>query len=287
MPRRHPLRDIRPDGCLIIIGGREDKEDQMEILGEVARRIGKGTLVIASLASQLPRELWTDYRRIFKCLGVKTIKHLHVETHEEARRQKNADILQGAAGVFFTGGDQLKITTRIGGTPVFDRVLEIFSGGGVIAGTSAGAAAMGETMLVGSESQESHKVGNWLMAPGLGLLKETIIDQHFAQRGRIGRLLGAVSLNPGILGIGIDEDTAIMVQDRKAHVIGVNAVYVIDGRDVSYTNVTEAAAERTMSMHDVKLHILCSGESFDIDSRRPIVQRADAGSPPHVRNDRI
>ncbi|MES2964766.1 MAG: cyanophycinase [Bdellovibrionota bacterium] len=271
--RRHPYRDTKSSGCLIIIGGREDKEDQKQILNEVAKRVGKGTLVIASLASTMPRELWADYRKIFKSLGVKSVKHLHVETHEEARSQKCADILKGASGIFFTGGDQLKITTRIGGTPVFENMLEVFENGGVIAGTSAGAAAMGETMLVGSENQESHKVGNWMMAPGLGLLKETIIDQHFAQRGRIGRLLSAVSMNPGVLGIGIDEDTAIMVHDRKAEVIGANAVYVIDGYNVSYTNVTEAAADRTMSMHDVKLHILSSGESLDLETRRPMLAK--------------
>lgn len=274
--RRIPARDLKhPSGCLIIIGGREDKEDQKEILSEVAKRVGRGSLVIASLASALPRELWADYRRIFKSLGVKSIKHLHVETHEEARAKKSVDVLDGATGIFFTGGDQLKITTRIGGTPVFEKMCEIFNDGGVISGTSAGAAAMGETMLVGSENQESHKVGNWMMAPGLGLLKETIIDQHFAQRGRIGRLLGAVSMNPGILGIGIDEDTAIMVHNRKAEVIGANAVYVVDGRNVSYTNVTEAAADRTMSMHDVRLHILSAGEHLDLDSRRPMLARKE------------
>lgn len=273
--RRQAPRDSRPSGCLIIIGGREDKEDQKEILNVVAKRVGRGSLVIASLASALPRELWADYRRIFKSLGVKSIKHLHVETHEEARKQKHVDLLDGATGVFFTGGDQLKITTRIGGTPLFEKLYSIFADGGVISGTSAGAAAMGETMLVGSETQESHKVGNWMMAPGLGLLKETIIDQHFAQRGRIGRLLGAVSMNPGILGIGIDEDTAIMVHARKAEVIGANAVYVVDGRNVSYTNVTEASADRTMSMHDVRLHILSAGEHLDLDSRRPMLAKRE------------
>lgn len=272
--RRTPSRDTK-SGCLIVIGGREDKEDQMQCLKEVAIRVGRGKLVVASLASTMPRELWADYRRIFKSLGVKSIKHLHVETHEEARMTKNVDLLDGADGVFFTGGDQLKITTRIGGTPVYGKILEIFNRGGVIAGTSAGAACMGETMLVGTENLESHKVGTWSMAPGLGLIKETIIDQHFAQRGRIGRLLGAVSMNPGILGIGIDEDTAIMVSGGEAEVVGANAVYVIDGRNVSYTNVTEAAAERTMSLHDVKLHILSAGEKLDLETRRPLLSRQE------------
>lgn len=257
------------EGSLVIVGGREDKEGRMTILEEIVRLGGHGKIVIASIASELPHELWGDYEKAFKRLGVKKLDHLHLERAEHARRAEALEILDGASVVFFTGGDQLKITTKIGGTPIADRLLEIHKSGGVIAGTSAGASMMGETMLVGGENQESHKIGNWMMAPGMALIKETIIDQHFAQRGRIGRLLGAVALNPGILGIGIDEDTAIIVREGRFDVLGTNAVYVVDGRGVSYTNISEAEADRTMSMHDVCLHILSTGESFDLKTRRP------------------
>ena len=259
----------RASGSLVIIGGREDKAGDMTILREVVARSGGGKLVVASVASELPHELWQDYKAAFKKLGIKKLDHLFIERPEEARQEKNLKILDGATAIFFTGGDQLKITTKLGGTPVLERLLEIYHQGGVIAGTSAGASMMGETMLVGGENQESHKVGNWMMAPGLGIVKETIIDQHFAQRGRIGRLLGAVALNPGVLGIGIDEDTALVVEEGKMRVIGSNAIYIVDGRGVTYTNISEAEAERTMSMHDVKLHILSTGESFDPATRRP------------------
>ena len=121
----------------------------------------------------------------------------------------------------------------------------------------------------GSTVSESHKVGNWMMAPGLGFLDDILVDQHFAQRGRIGRLLGAVALNPGVLGVGIDEDTAVVVQNGNMKVIGNNAVYVVDGRFVSSTNISEADAEKTMSMHDVRLHILASDEKFDLKNRKP------------------
>ena len=173
-----------------------------------------------------------------------------------------------AKTIFFTGGDQLRITTKLGGTPIADAIFAIYKNGGTVAGTSAGASVMGKTMLVGGENTESHKVGNWMMAPGLGFVEEMLVDQHFAQRGRIGRLLGAVALNPGILGIGIDEDTAIVIEGDSFKVIGSNAVYVVDGHNVSYTNICEAAADRTMSMHDVRLHILAEKETFHIHERK-------------------
>lgn len=256
------------NGTLIIIGGREDKTGEMEILKEVVQHTGRAKLVIATVASKIPNELWNDYKKIFNSLGIKNIEHFGAEQHAEACDPKKLTIFDQARTVFFTGGDQLKITTKLGGTPIYDRILEIFKNGGIIAGTSAGAAAMGKNMLIGSESSESHKVGNWMMAPGLGLIEDIIIDQHFAQRGRIGRLLGAVALNPGILGIGIDEDTAIVIQDGGFKVIGKNAVYVVDGRYVSSTNISEADAEKTMSMHDVRLHILAREEKFNLKNRK-------------------
>jgi cyanophycinase len=136
---------------------------------------------------------------------------------------------------------------------------------------------MGKTMLVGAEEEtESHKIGNWMMAPGLGLLGEIIIDQHFAQRGRIGRLLGAIASNPGILGVGIDEDTSIIVEDDEFRVVGSNAVYVVDGSEVTYTNIAEEAAERTMSMHDVRLHILSNDQVFNVSTRKIVSRGAKA-----------
>lgn len=260
-------------GTLVIIGGREDKSSgEKRILAEVARLTGPGELVVASAATGLPGEVYQEYAEVFKALGVKSTSHLHIETGEEARRPESLEMIERASTVFFTGGDQLRITTKIGGSPLVGALTRLYERGGTIAGTSAGAAVMGETMLLGGNSMdttESHKVGNWMMAPGLGFVKDIIIDQHFGQRARIGRLLGAVALNPRVLGIGIDEDTSIMVRGRKLQVMGSNAVYIIDGHDVTYTNIAESAAERTMSLHDVKVHILSDGEFFDLNDRRP------------------
>lgn len=257
-------------GTLIIIGGKEDKTNEMVILNEIAKQTGRSKLVVVTIASEIPDEVWLEYKKIFHDLGVKSVVHFTISQPDEARHTKHLDLFDNAQTVFFSGGDQLKITTKIGGSPIYDRILEIYDNGGLIAGTSAGAAMMGKTMLLGAEKgSDSHKVGNWLMAPGLGLIGDIIVDQHFAQRGRIGRLLGAVALNPGILGIGIDEDTAILVKDNSFTVIGSNAVYIVDGKHVSSTNISEAAAHKTMSMHNVSLHILGSGEKFNLKTRIP------------------
>ena len=277
MPRRKPLHTSK-NGKLIIIGGREDKTDSMIILREIAKNTGRGKMVVATIASEAPNEVWEEYYRVFTALGVKNISHFNIEQHDQALDPKHLELFKGVRTVFFSGGDQLKITTKIGGTPIMDRVYEIYQKGGVIAGTSAGAAIMGKTMLVGNEASEAenHKVGSWMMAPGLGFIEDILIDQHFAQRGRISRLLGAIALNPGVLGIGIDEDTAIIIDQNQFRVIGRHAVYVIDGRNVSYTNISEAAAEKTMSMHNVRLHILSCSDKFDIQDRKPFKEIVSA-----------
>ena len=256
-------------GELLIIGGKEDKEGECLILKKIVEKTKGGKLVVLTAASEFADELWKGYQLLFRELGLRKVDHLEISGPDDARDPALMKVLENASSIFFTGGDQLKITTKIGGTPIEDSILKIFNSGGLIAGTSAGASVMGQTMLVGGGNSESHKVGNWMMAPGLGLASGMIIDQHFAQRGRIGRLLGAVALNPGILGIGIDEDTAVLVENGFFQVMGSNAVYVIDGHNVTDTNISEASADQTMSMHDVRLHILAHDEIFDFKNRRP------------------
>ncbi|WP_373997992.1 cyanophycinase [Bdellovibrio bacteriovorus] len=263
---RH-VKVLHPHGTLIIIGGREDKTGEKRILKEIAARVNGGKLIVITAASEVPDEIFPEYREIFKKLGVKKIEHFHCNQPEEVRNMDLQKMFDKAKVVFFTGGDQLKLTSKLGGTLVMDYIIDVFKKGGTLAGTSAGASVMGEIMLVGGENAESHKVGNWMMAPGMRFVESLIIDQHFAQRGRIGRLLGAVALNPGVLGIGIDEGTAIIVENEQFRIMGENAVYVLDGRGVTYTNISEASADQTMSIHDVKLHVLSEPEVFDLKKR--------------------
>jgi cyanophycinase len=262
---------------LIAIGGHEDKNDGSAVLEEVARRVGTGKLVVTTVAAKEHERVFEEYRKALRACGIKHIAHLKVENRQEAADAEKASVLDRAKGVFFTGGDQLRITSQIGDSLVFHRISDIYNEGGVIVGTSSGASAMCETMIVTGDSEESHKVGSALhMAPGLGLIAGVVIDQHFAERGRIGRLLGAIAQNPRNIGLGLDEKTAIVVENERAfQVIGDGAVYVVDCAGVSDSNIAEGAQGETMSIYDVKLHLLSEGERFDLQTRRPAtLQRA-------------
>jgi cyanophycinase len=262
----------RADRTLIIIGGKEDRSADKVILGEVVRRIGSGKLVVSTVAIPSdPDGLFEEYEKAFRALGVKHLYKLEINDREEATSESKLRILDDATGVFFTGGDQMKITSQIGDTLIFRRLQEIYEEGGLIAGTSAGAAVMSETMLVTGGDEDSHVIGGSLrMAPGLGLIGDVIIDQHFMERGRLGRLLGAVAQNPKNLGIGIDEQTAIVVERGNGfYVLGSGAVYVIDGSEVTYSNIAEEDLNKTLSIYNVRMHMLSQGDRFDLIARRP------------------
>jgi cyanophycinase len=282
-PVKGPAKIETKQGTLIIIGGGERKDAERTVLQEVAKRAGTGKLVVATIATAEPEETWKDYREIFGKLGVKKVEWLDVRVREEGFRDEIVRILDGASVVFFTGGDQLKITSQLGDSYVYRRIEEIYEQGGTIAGTSAGASVMSETMLISGDGDESHKVDTVLgMAPGLGLIRNAVIDQHFAQRGRLGRLLGAITQNPRTLGIGLDENTAILLEgDEQFGVVGAGAVYVLDGSKVSYSNLAEPQEdlEKTMSVFDVQLHVLSAGYRFDLKERRPVAPpRLEAGA---------
>lgn len=267
-------QERRRRGCLIIIGGHEDRDPdgRRTILREVARHVRGGKLVLATVASHQPEGYFEDYQRAFADLDVGELVELYVEDRAKAGDREKLSVLDDAAGIFFSGGDQLRITSQIGDTGVEAKVRALYDRGGLIAGTSAGASVMSETMLVKGSSSETHRIGDLHMAPGMGLVRDVIIDQHFAERGRFGRLIGAVAHNPRVLGLGIDEDTAAMVEGDTFRVIGSGAVYVVDGTDVTYCNVAEARAECALSMHDVRVHVLSSGDEFDLKQRRPITK---------------
>jgi cyanophycinase len=256
-------------GTLIIVGGHEDREGEKRILREVAQRISNGKIVVMTVASHDPDGYFEQYDRAFRDLGLDDVRELYLHDRKEALADGAVKLLDDVQGVFFSGGDQLRITSQIGDTPITRRIQEIFQSGGVIGGTSAGASVMCETMLVRGTSRESHRIGDLHLAAGLGLIHDVIIDQHFAERGRMGRLLGAVAQNPRLLGIGIDEDTGIVVEGSDFGVIGSGAVYVVDGEGVTSSNIAEEKDDRTLSIYDVRLHVLSAGDRFDLPSRRP------------------
>ena len=256
-------------GPLLIIGGNEDKDGDRVILKEVARRLDGGRLVVAAVASREPDGYFEAYREAFGALGVDDIVEFYVQERSDGSDPDTVAKLDGASAIFFTGGDQLRISSQIGDTAIERRILDLHHAGGLIAGTSAGASVMSETMLVKGASSESHRIGELHMAPGLGLMRDVIIDQHFAERGRHGRLLGAVAHNPRLLGVGIDEDTALLVEGDAGRVLGRGAVYVVDGEEATHSNIAEARSDDALSIFDVRMHVLSSGDRFDFRSRRP------------------
>lgn len=261
------------DGNLIIIGGAEDKEGNKEILKYVCSTIDreKDMLVIATVATEKPKEVGSNYKKIFNELGIQKVEILDVSHRDEAHNEENVEIIRHASLIFFTGGDQLRITSILGGTPLHQEIKASYKRGCVFVGTSAGASVMSDTMIVKGIDEESPKKCTLKMAPGLGLINDVIIDQHFAQRGRIGRLLVGIAENPGVLGVGIDEDTAIVINYNKSFkVIGSGAVYIIDGRDITYSNVSEQYQEELLCMFDVKMHVLKKGNKFDLISKVPL-----------------
>ncbi|AYD39172.1 cyanophycinase [Clostridium fermenticellae] len=263
--------DERIEGNLIIIGGAEDKNGSKTILNEVCSKIDKenGILVVATVASELPEELGDEYKKIFQALNVKNVEILTIRNREDSYDSNNIKIIEGASLVFFTGGDQLRITSLIGGTPLYKSIQTKYNEGCIFVGTSAGASVMSDTMIVTGLDDESPRKCTLKMAPGLGLIKGVIIDQHFAQRGRIGRLMVGIAENPESLGIGIDEDTAIVVNSKaEFKVIGSGAVYIIDGSSIEHSNVSEQYPDDILSIFNVKLHILKSGDLYNLNLKK-------------------
>ncbi len=234
-------RDRQRAGDLVLIGGGEDKVAERHVLRAVADRAGDRTLVVCTLATAEPESAWEQYDKIFAELGVARRAHLTIGT-DVAEPSHAPGRLDDVGAVFFTGGDQLRLTSMLGGTAAAARLLALHRAGTTIAGTSAGASAASDVMLIGPLRERSHKLGDLLrMAPGLGFIRDVLVDQHFAERGRVARLLAAVAQNPSHLGIGIDEDTACIIRARRRlSVVGSGAVYVIDGHGATRTNVSES-----------------------------------------------
>lgn len=258
-------------GKLVIIGGAEDHQRHCTILKTVIELCGDkepGVAVIAT-ASSSPEEAGEDYEKVFGELGAGPVSVLNIESRESAGDPAAAACLQAAAAVFITGGDQLRLTSILGGTALLSKLRERFAEGAVIAGTSAGASALSGTMIVGGSGRVPPQRGLSELSPGLAFLPQVLIDQHFAQRGRFGRLLAVVALNPSLLGMGIDEDTAVIVREQRfLEVIGSFGVTIVDGSALLHSNITETAPRETLTLSSFNLHILARGVRFDLQEKQ-------------------
>ena len=256
-------------GQLIIIGGAEDKEGECKILREFIRRAGgrDARIVVMTVATSLPDEVGSEYRYLFERLGADRVEIVDTERREDASYSRNLEIIEDATGVFFTGGDQARITEILKDSEI-DRLLhKKFDCGLVIAGTSAGAAMMPDIMIVEGEGETNPRLDTVTLEPGMGFLPQVAIDQHFSQRGRLGRFVSALIQQPAVLGFGIDENTAIAVDGDEIEVIGDGAVTIVDVASISHTNLNESLHDEALAICGAKLHILPDGYRFSLKQR--------------------
>lgn len=268
-------------GQLVIIGGAEDKEGDCTILREFVRRAGgtKARIVVMTVATGLPEEVGRTYTEVFERLGVESVDILDTARREDASDPQALETIEQATGVFFTGGDQSRILSNLKDTKLDAAIHKRYAEGIVVGGTSAGAAMMPDEMIIEGESQTNPRLEVVEMGPGMGFLPGVVIDQHFLQRGRLGRLLSAVIQQPVVLGLGIDENTAIVVNNNQFEVIGEGAVTVVDVAEITHTNYGKILRDEDLAICGAKLHILPNGYRFDFASRNPIFQGETLDKP--------
>lgn len=282
--RKRGILGRMSEGHVIIIGGAEDKVRERVILARFIKLAGgaDARIAVISTASSLGPLAGEMYRRVFTELGAAEVHPIHAVNRSQANDPVNARTVHDSTGVFLTGGNQLRLSSTIGGTALAQQVVRRHREGAVIAGTSAGASAMSTHMVAFGASGATPKQRMVQMAAGLGILPGVIIDQHFEQRNRLGRLLAIIASNPSLLGIGVDEDTAGVVgPDRVMEVIGRRSVTILDGAE-SETDAWEVKAHKPVMISNVVLHSLPGGYRFDLERRErvaaPMLRALDSDS---------
>jgi cyanophycinase len=266
-----PAKSDNPEsrGCIVPIGGAEDKLRNPKILERFVDLCGgrNAKIVVIPTASELA-ETGGNYEKLFSDLGVGQVHVMALETRADCQSDTCHEFLDDATGVFMTGGNQLRLSTTLGGTQVAQVIRRRNALGMHVAGTSAGAAFVSEHMIAGGREGSTPSPDKVTLAPGLGLTNNFIIDQHFRQRDRMGRLLTALAYNPFAVGIGLDEDTAAFIQPGDSfEVVGSGGITVIDPSDLKFSSMDKAKRGEAVSLIGVRLHILVDGGRFDISTR--------------------
>lgn len=267
----HFTEDIGAD--ILIIGGAEDKLNERHILRKFLELSGgkEASILIVPVPSDFPVVTATLYKSIFENLGLKKVSVLEATSRQEILKVDANKVLSGVTGVFLTGGDQMRLSSILGGTKFLLELKECVKRGVTIAGSSAGASSMSSTMIVRGEPKVQPLKDSIRLCPGLGILKNIIIDQHFTERNRLSRLITAVSYNPNNLGIGIDENTAVHIKKNGVlEVLGSGTVTIIDGSNISYNTISEVQESEPFSVMGLQINILSSSVRYDIYNRRPV-----------------
>jgi len=272
-PHLFPERMPQPTKtAVMVIGGAEDKVHGRQILYNFFTRSGGNNARIAIIpcASRDPEAIGHRYHEIFTEMGAKAIEILDVRDRQQGEHAPWQAYVETCTGVFMTGGDQLRLCGLLADTPLMDRVrVRAQLGEITLAGTSAGAAVMGQHMIAGGGSGESPNRSLVDLTTGLGILPDVIVDQHFHNRNRMARLMSAIAAYPDKFGIGIDEDTcALFEESRQFQVIGKGTVTVLDPVEICYTNQPDAGTTDPLSIHNLRIHILSHGDRYDLYKRK-------------------
>ena len=269
------VRDGTERGWIVPIGGAEEKENDPRILKRFVDLCGgaDADIVVIPTASQLA-DTGTRYEQIFSELGVGRVTALDFDTRRDTTERSRLERIGEASGIFFTGGNQLRLSTMLGGTPIAKLIRTCNAHGVHVGGTSAGASILSEHMIAFGKEGGSPTAASVRLAPGLGLTNRFVIDQHFRQRDRLGRLLAALAYNPFAIGIGLDEDTAAFIRpDNTLEVEGSGAVTVVDAGELQFSSMDQASEDSPVCLLGLKIHILTAGATFNLHTRN-----ASAGS---------
>jgi len=278
MPSKIPHGESR--GWIVPIGGAENKENDRHILERFVRISGgaDADIVVIPTASRI-HETGPRYEKLFSDLGASKVTVMDFDTRRDCQEPGRLRRLEEASGIFFTGGNQLRLTTLLGGTPVAKLIRARNAHGVTVGGTSAGASILSEHMIAFGDEGSAVISGSVRLAPGLGLTNRFIIDQHFRQRDRLGRLITALAYNPFAVGIGLDEDTAAFIgPDDTIEVEGSGGVSIVDASDVSYSSIGEVGEGEPVCVLGLRLHILVAGATFNLHTRL-----AQAGGLAHAK----
>jgi cyanophycinase len=282
---------MKAKGTLIPIGGNEDKGIETAdhykleyiedgILARVVKESGgnEASIVVIPTASSYPSEVGENYLKAFRKLNCRNVQVLDIRERSQSELSENLDIIRKADCVMFSGGNQSKITGKIAGTEMHHLLLKKYKKGKfVIAGTSAGAMCMAEEMIAGGSSTEAFFKGTVLMSDGMGFVPNLIIDSHFIRRGRFGRLAEAVARYPKLIGVGLAEDTGLVIKECKSfEVIGSGMVIIFDPRKLKHNNEEILEEGTPMSLVNLKTHVLANGDRFNLKEKKVKVLPVDA-----------
>jgi cyanophycinase len=255
-------------GFLVPVGGAEKKLRGPLILGRFTYVCGgrRADIVVVPTASRLP-DTGERYQSVFRQLGARSVQVLPVRTRRDAGREDALAMIRGASGIFFTGGDQMRLARRIGGTPLAAAIREQFAAGASVGGTSAGAAFLSERMIAFGKSGSTPRADMVMIVAGLGLTSRFVIDQHFRQRDRLGRLLTALSEAKSSIGLGLDEDTAAFIHDGSLEVVGNGSITVVDTKLARTCPGRRAGRTDPICLIGLRLHVLVHGSTFHVGAR--------------------